>query len=202
MNLQYLGDALDHWKGSIFEALQAGQVLRDFLVEPMATDHREWSTADWDLLARLLRIHPDQIVKHQTSFADDRARYFLEIPASADLFLDPDTGIRTGAVDAVAKYVEPRELHSLLNQYSERLLVVYQHVRAKKTRDRIEEVLTAVRRVDGAFDCVSYESGTVALLFMSKSTSRVSSVRRFFESYLGRHAEGRIGNWERKASSG
>jgi hypothetical protein len=33
MNLTFLGDALDHWKGSIFESLQKGGILPDFAVD-------------------------------------------------------------------------------------------------------------------------------------------------------------------------
>jgi len=38
MNLRYLGDALDHWKGSLFESLQQANILHDFAVDAMASD--------------------------------------------------------------------------------------------------------------------------------------------------------------------
>jgi hypothetical protein len=41
MNLKYLGDTLDHWKGCLFEYLQAQCVLRDFAVDPMATEFQD-----------------------------------------------------------------------------------------------------------------------------------------------------------------
>ena len=49
MNLDFLGDALDHWKGSLFQSLCAAQVLRDFTVDPMATDQESWKEADFDV---------------------------------------------------------------------------------------------------------------------------------------------------------
>lgn len=38
MNLRYLGDALDYWKGSVFFRLQERGILKDFSVDPMLTD--------------------------------------------------------------------------------------------------------------------------------------------------------------------
>jgi hypothetical protein len=46
MNRRYLGDAFDHWKGSVFEFLQRDKVLRNFLVDPMAPDEQKWSRDD------------------------------------------------------------------------------------------------------------------------------------------------------------
>jgi len=54
LNLNFLGDALDHWKGSLFESLQEAQVLRDFAVDPMASDLGSWNSDDFLILARLL----------------------------------------------------------------------------------------------------------------------------------------------------
>src|SRR5579872_798805 len=107
MNLDYLGDALDHWKGSLFEYLRAKNLLRDFVVDPMATDRERWHEADFSLFARLLRIGPDQIIRHEASLLA-RAQYFAEIAPGGDIFLDPDTGIATSGSSEAAKYVRPR----------------------------------------------------------------------------------------------
>jgi hypothetical protein len=98
MNLQFLGDALDHWKGSVFETLPQQGVLRDFLVDPMASDAPKWNPADLKLFARLLRIEQHQLVNHRHDLCTDRAWYFAEIQPNGDLFMDPDTGIKTGTV--------------------------------------------------------------------------------------------------------
>ena len=114
MNLMYLGDALDHWKGSLFEFLQAEQLLRDFAVDPMATDGHFWEDTDFALFARLLRINANQILRHEFPLVQ-RAPYFNEIDHAGDLFLDPDTGIQTGGNGHPAKYVKPHELAGLLH---------------------------------------------------------------------------------------
>ena len=195
MNLQFLGDALDHWKGSVFETLQQESALRDFLVDPMASDAPVWKPADSQLFARLLRIEQRQLVSHSHDLCRDRAQYFAEIPSMGDLFLDPDTGIKTGHVTRIEQYLLPTELFEAMDRGQERVVVVYQHVRAKRTRERVEEVLAALNEKDRQFYCTSYESGTVALLFLSRHRSRIGAVRDCFLQFLGAHASNRIGYW-------
>lgn len=91
MNLAFLGDALDHWKGSLFESLQRSIVLRDFAVDPMASDWSKWQPEDISLFTRLLRIDKSQLIPHNIGLTN-RKRYFDEIEHPGDLFLDPDTG--------------------------------------------------------------------------------------------------------------
>src|SRR5262245_13189623 len=141
MNLHYLGDALDHWKGSIFEYLQKEKLLKDFLVDPMPTDDSKWNSDDSRLFAQLLRIEERQLVRHTYSLSQHRNRYFAEIPPRGDLFLDPDTGIKTGSVRRTECYLLPEELLEVMRAEDNRMIVVYQHVRAKKTRERLEAII-------------------------------------------------------------
>ena len=195
MNLQYLGDALDHWKGSVFESLQKAQVLKGFQVDPMATDAHAWKLEDRVLFARLLRVEESEIVHHTYNLCKDRDRYFSEIPSVGDLFIDPDTGIVTRYVKHVEQYLRPQELFNILEAHQRRIVVVYQHVRAKKTRVRIEEVLKRLREEQKPFYCTSYESGTVALLFFALEKDRVIAVQECFQRFLGVHALNRVGFW-------
>jgi hypothetical protein len=199
MKLQFLGDALDHWKGSVFETLQQQGVLRDFFVDPMASDAPAWKPADSKLFARLLRIEQRQLVSHGHDLCNDRARYFAEIPPNGDLLLDPDTGIKTGTVKRIEQYLLPTELFEAMGRGENRIVVVYQHVRAKKTRERIEKVIATLNAKDGQFCCTSYESGTVAFLFLSRNGGRIGTVRDFFPQFLGAHASNRIGFWNGNA---
>src|SRR5437667_398781 len=73
MNLRYLGDALDHWKGSLFERLQRAKLLRAFAVDAMATDAEDWQAADLALFADLLRLQPSQILSHRHILETERA---------------------------------------------------------------------------------------------------------------------------------
>jgi hypothetical protein len=189
MNLTFLGDALDHWKGSLFESMQKAEVLKNFAVDPMASDLPAWNEQDFDLFARLLRVRRSQVVPHQHSLVN-RASYFKEITHSGDLFLDPDTGIATGK-RPTEKHIAPGEIRSLIDA-SDRVVAVYQHVRAQRVCDRVDAVCGALR--DHIPEChwCSYESGTVAMLFVSRNHKRLAAVSRHFSAVLGRHAAGRI----------
>jgi hypothetical protein len=188
MNLKFLGDVLDHWKGSIFESLQRGGVLRHFAVDPMASDLAQWTDEDFALYARLLHIDPKQILAHSQSLVDRKA-YFREIRHTGDLFLDPDTGVSTGS-RLEKQHVAPQEIATLLE--ADRLVIVYQHVRGCQVEDRVDEVCNAIQEHAHEAQWCSYNSATVAMIFLSRSRGRVKSVRRHFRELLGRHAKGRI----------
>jgi hypothetical protein len=191
MNLNFLGDALDQWKGSLFESLQANNVLRGFAVDPMASDQQLWTSADSALFARLLRIKSSQIIQHRVSL-QDRLAYLQEIPHSGDLFVDPDTGVATGVVDEPCCYLYPAEIEQLLDSSPSRLLAIYQHVRGTKVAARVDKVLECVgRQIDNVQWC-SYESSTVAMLFLARDAVRTKEVTEHFGSWLGGHAAGRI----------
>jgi hypothetical protein len=195
MNLRYLGDALDHWKGSLFEHLQNAKLFRDLAVDAMSSDAEDWQATDWQLFAKLLRVKDAQVVQHTRSLAVDRSGYFQEIAHRGDLFLDPDTGIATSKVGNASQYLFAAELHGLLGREPERIVAVYQHIRAQKTRDRLQNVITSLKLPESPFSCCSYESGTVAMLFLSRSENRVDGIYQDFESLLGSHAARRIYRW-------
>jgi hypothetical protein len=191
MNLDYLGDALDHWKGSLFEYLQGESLLRDFAVDPMATDREPWNEADFSLFARLLRIGRHQVIPHEVSLLA-RARYFAEIVHCGDVFLDPDTGIATSSSSQAAKYVRPKELATLLAFSRGRVVAVYQHIRAQKACVRVDRCLAAIaKEIDAAGWC-SYESPTVVMLFLCDADTRTREIARALKDLLGRHAERRV----------
>ena len=191
MKLEFLGDALDHWKGSLFESFQGAGVLQNFAADPMASDLPSWKPEDFLTFAKLLRIRPSQIVHHKVVL-QHRASYFGEIAHLDDIFLDPDTGIATGRV--TAKHVSPSELARLLDSHAARLLVVYQHgVRGLSVPARVDAVITTLLKEIGRFSWTSYESGTVAMLFLSRTPERTGDVARHFRATLAsRHSSGRI----------
>ncbi|MDP3001101.1 MAG: hypothetical protein Q8N47_26700 [Bryobacterales bacterium] len=195
MNLDYLGDALDHWKGSLFAYLQLEGALRNFAVDAMATDLVAWSEADFCIFARLLRINGDQIVQHKESLLRARHRYFSEITHGGDIFLDPDTGIATGGgnqIKHIEKYVRPTDLALLLRSNSGRVVAVYQHVRARRTCERVDACLAAIENEIDAFGWCSYESATVAILFLCEDDVRTREIESAFKKLLGSHAKRRV----------
>lgn len=190
MNLEFLGDALDHWKGSLFESLQKGGILLDFAVDPMASDLANWSPEDFSVFSRLLKIDRSQIIAHSRTLLE-RKGYFAEIQHPGDLFLDPDTGVATGKGAPSVKHVAPSEIAKLV-EGSDRLLAIYQHVRAQRVCDRVDAVCGAIRDQMAEVPWCSYESGTVAMIFIARSPERVHSVAKHFSALLGRRAAGRI----------
>lgn len=50
MNVTFLGDALDFWKGCLFSRLRAEQLLRNLVVEPLLTDFQDWHPNEFALL--------------------------------------------------------------------------------------------------------------------------------------------------------
>jgi len=192
MNLNYLGDSMDFWKGAVFVRLQEGGILEDFAVDPMLTDAKDWHTADFHLYADLLQIRPNQILRHKSTLSEYRKRYFDEIRHAGDLYVDPDTGIAPKHAGPAENYVRIGEIHKLLNSPSTRVLCVYQHVRAKKTRARVIELFAALRELNANIYSCSYESPNVAMLFLSLEQNRINQMKKYFRNYLGRHSDGRV----------
>lgn len=195
MNLKFLGDALDHWKGSIFRRLQHSCLLEDFAVEPMLSDAGSWSTSDWELYVDLLAVMLPQIVKHEHDLLSNRKEYLQEtLKVKGDIFLDPDTGIKTSG-GRMEQYILPQELRSLMDVSETRIIIVYQHIRAQRTHTRLQEIDKVLQNAGGKFHGYSYESSTVAMLFLSKGESRLNRIGKYFEQYLGSQATKRIYRW-------
>ena len=191
MNRTFLGDALDHWKGSLFESLRKSKLLKDFAVDPMASDWSDWQPRDKSAFAHLLRIDESQLISPEVGLLGRRKQHFDEIEHKGDLFLDPDTGIATGNVKNMNQYVRSEEIEMLLRDFS-RLLAVYQHVSRQQVRDRVDAVCSKLNKdIDGVY-WSSYESATVAMLFLSRSHQRVDEVAEHFKGVLGQHAGARI----------
>lgn len=193
MNLKFLGDALDHWKGAMFASLRGANALRNFAVDPMANDIGRWRDEDFSLFAGLLQIAPSQVIRHRARL-EHRAAYFGEISHIGDLFLDPDTGVATGRVRE--GHVSPAEVGLLLDASADRLLVIYQHVRGMLVAHRVSGVMSTLEEVIGPFSGCSYESGTVAMLFLTRMHERTELVAEHFDALLGRHATRRIRRFE------
>jgi hypothetical protein len=192
MHREYLGDALDHWKGGLFELLQSEGVLHNFNVDAMASDGH-WDDDEIDLYARLLRVNRQQFVRHCFDLVKDRAKYFSEIPKKGDIFFDPDRGILADAYPRF-RHLTPTELFEIMNGEPARIVAVYQHKWQRKTMaTTMEQVLAALESRNMPFACSWYSSGTVAMLFISQTRDRVKSVRDCFCQLLGQRANRRVG---------
>jgi len=200
MNLKYLGDALDHWKGSIISRLRERNLLHQLKVDQMATDFPQWGEIDHSIYADLLRIDRSMLVRHLQDLGRNRKAYFEEILShESDLFLDPDTGICTNSRPGVV-HLKASELHATLDQTPTRIVMVYQHVRAQKTRDRVLEVMDYLQQKGPGFHAYSYESASVAMLFFSRRPDRLEPIGEFYKHMLDWHASQRIWHWQSPAA--
>ena len=181
MNQRHLGDAQDHWKGSMIASL--GAWLRDVHVIPMFTDEdpvASWSEAHLRLYARLLRVSRNRIMHAHTRFrASNRDEYFsaLRLPADTDAFLDPDNGIAPES-GGDAKHVSPSDLATLLAADSRRVVLVYQH--SFRTSDYVE---ASLRRVADppwltGVAAFAYHAGAVAMILAARYQPRLIEIHK------------------------
>jgi hypothetical protein len=190
VNSKFLGDALDHWKGSLIQFLSDKKLIKDLVVEPMITDGRPWSKSDTETYRRLLRLEPsNQIFHSQSTFSGKRDEYFDLLPETTDLFLDPDTGIATGS--AGREHVKTSELRRLLAN-SDRVLMVYQHSARGSFHERLGEITGTVSRDIPNVYCSTYACGRVAVFFLSLNRVRIEGICKALKEHLRGTAESRI----------
>lgn len=178
MNTLYLGDALDFWKGALISHLLKNEVLKDLAVDPMITDDK-WEPSAIVAYKSLLRIEQTNVAIFKLDM-NNRKHHFSQVDQHhGDLFLDPDTGIATSRPQRqlVGQYVFTEDLCSLLQAQKARVVAVYQHVRAQRTRDRVDTCIETVEGKCPAICWCSYESGTVAMLFFCLDKNRISGIK-------------------------
>jgi len=190
VNSQFLGDALDHWKGSIISLLLSKQLTQNIVAEPMITDLQPWQREDIDTYGRLVsRELLCPICHGGSTFSGRREDYFNEIPQYGDVFLDPDIGIALGK--ATRKHVKITEIKKLLGQ-SNRVVMVYQH---SGHEDFHQRLLTIKNKISGAIPnvhCIVYQCGQVAMFFISSSDSRIAEIKNALQELLRGTARRRI----------
>jgi len=200
MNLRFLGDVLDHWKGSIISRLSDAQLLHNLMVDQMATDFSQWREIDHTIYAKLLMIERESIVPHGQELSGNRKAYVQEIlKYNGDLFLDPDTGICTNS-QAGSEHLKATELHAILDCAPERIVMVYQHNgRTGNMRARVVEVMFYLQRHGAGFHAYAYESATTAMLFLCRKPERVDLIGAYFKQMLDWHGDRRISHWQSPA---
>jgi len=197
MQLRFLGDAFDYWKGSLFCRLQGEGILVDFVVDPMLTDPKNWQESDSRLYADLLQITKAQVLRHRRNLREERPQYFAEITHTGDLFLDPDTGIdlRRTRHSNIERYVKVSEIHQLVRGNLPRILCTYQHLPRKKTEDILRELMSALSEGGTGVHYSFYKTWPVGMLFISGSRSRIKALNKYFRDHLGRHSDAKVATW-------
>jgi hypothetical protein len=75
---------------------------------------------------------------------------------------------RKGKVNNIRQYVKPLEIDRLVGT-SDRVVAIYQHIRAQSsTSQRVDAVCCTLKGAIGDCLWLSYESGTVATIFLSR----------------------------------
>jgi len=197
MNLEYLGYALDQWKGSLLAILRDDGLINNIVVEPMFTDNGPWETADIETYSRLLRLSSNDSICHRNTIftggdPEQRKSYFDAIPKEGDVFLDPDTGIAVGA--ATRKHVKPADLKQLLHTPN-RVLMSYQHSAHDNFHERLHNIEDLIIGEVPNAQFAIYECGTVAMIMISQDKARIDSIFEKLKAVLRGTAERRI--WQR-----
>jgi len=184
MNSKYLGDAFDHWKGSIIQRLETAKprkLLEDITVVPMITDPKCWNRQKRLVYSRLLNVKPESILGWEK-----------EPPSSGDLFLDPDTGVYTRKSK---EHITPKEIRELLDgdPTHERVILIYQHgARGQSSEKRQCQLETKVsqvfdEKIDGGkpnLHAAIFNCNHAAMLFFSYSKGRIKKIETYLKKIL------------------
>ena len=204
MKLDFLGDAPDHWKGSLRLLLHSSGLKKMYVV-PMFTDRSSWNERHCETYARLLKLFKDDgsadtNLIYKGAFSKDIARkdYFDEASTSAGacdvIFLDPNSGIRKEAPSGRRKYnyVLVSDFRQLLIAKGDRLLMIYDESRNHQDEKdaHVDGICEDIR--EAGFDCCAYESGrNLTMFFVGKNGSKaLLGVSSLLKVFLGPCAEG------------
>jgi hypothetical protein len=186
MNLAHLGDALDHWKGSLIELIGG----RNVRVVPMFTDDKPWTEQQIEAYARLLHLKPEDILKGDIVFSGKTRRDYFHDLGENDLFLDPDTGIAPDGERAKKGHIRLSEIASLLSGSPSRMLLIYQH--ASRNKRGLIKKLNLLRGGLAECDIFAYDSGSVGMVFIFRNRERSHEALARLKHWLGPMASTRI----------
>jgi hypothetical protein len=179
MNLVHLGDALDHWKGSLIELIGGKNVH----VVPMFTDDKPWTEQQIEAYARLLCIRPEDVLKRDGRFSGKtRTSYFCDL-GEHDLFLDPDTGIAPDDKNAKEEHIRTSEIAGLLSVAPSRMLLIYQH--ASRSKNGLKKKLNLLSKYLPGCGMFAYDSGSVSMVVIGRDRDRVQQALVRLKCWLG-----------------
>jgi hypothetical protein len=189
MRREWLGDALDFWKGAILDVLrQSSPSSLELQVLPMFTDPG-WTAPEIKTYAAIIGVAASGILTSACLTVGGRKRYFESVRqhVRGDLFIDPDTGLALGKPKVT--HVTCAEATAL--QTSDNVVAIYQH-RPQRVSTPWLATFKAVLVATGCAT-IGYESKQVGMLFMTKSIRREEALRQALEKRLGPTARPRGG---------
>ena len=182
MKTEHLGDAFDHWKGSIIQRLESRNLLKDIAVIPMLTDS-SWDNQKEKISAysHLLNLKANKVLQTRKFGGDkhDRERYFEDIGHAGDLFLDPDTGVSISSSSNNAEHITISQIKKLLGH--DRVILLYQHRGREKFLPQLERIVGEIRRQIERLNAVTYDCGNVAMLFFSYDRDRIEKIKNYIK---------------------
>ena len=191
MNSGHLGDAFNHWKGSLISLLVSKQLLGSLVVEPMITDPEAWPEEDIQTYKRLLRLEalgPEAIFHATLTFhGANREDYFNELPKDGDIFLDPDIGFEPKK--GGNEHIKVTEVINLLKP--DRVVMVYQHSAHSNFGQRLDEIRNKLA-AEAKAHCTVCECGQVAMFFISLKKNRIDKIKAVLQKYLRGTAQRRV----------
>ncbi len=195
MRNEYLGDAFDHWKGSLILRLSKEKLIRELKVVPMITDDETnplWNEKDMQTYAQLLNIKREDIINESSKFENSdvkRKEYFKYVVShKGDFFLDPDTGIEPQG--ALKKHVKFFELKILLEN-TERILMVYQHT-SRWQKQNYKNSIRNIKKNIKDVSLIIYKGGQVSMFFISRNKKGIQKIKTFLCELLQGTAACRI----------
>jgi len=194
MDLKHLGDALDHWKGSLIELLGEKNlgVVRNLQLVPMLTDQKPWTQQNLETYAKLLRRETNNIFRKDEPFSHSKNApdSYLRNLGENDLFFDRDTGIAPDQ-NATIKHVKPSEVAWILGEAPTRMRMIYQH---KWQRNKMTDTPKRVLLIEGLreFHGFAYNADAVAMVLIPCDQVRVAKASQRIRDWLGPIASGRI----------
>ena len=184
MNSKHLGDAFDHWKGSIIQRLGTKGLLQDIAVIPMFTDG-PWNSEQISAYANLLSVNVGKIQQKNRIFMgnkDDREKYFEDISYSGDLFLDPDIGISLSKNDR--EHIIIPDIGTVLSAQNDRVILIYQHKGRDNFPEKIEKIVHGVSNRIKNLNSATYDCGNVAMIFFSHDNGRIEKLTGYLKDML------------------
>jgi hypothetical protein len=191
MNKKYLGDAFDHWKGSLIQILNDNGAIQNLAVEPMITDEKKWGNNDLEMYKKLLNLPETSKICHRSkTFRNDRRQEYFknDISEKCDLFLDPNTGIAPG--HPPENRVKIKEIKYLLERNG--VLMIYQHLARNSAKNQRSILEKRIEKIGVPRHYCVYQCGQVAMIFISRKQNRIEKIKKTLKSYLCGTAAKRI----------
>jgi hypothetical protein len=194
MNTEFLGDEMDHWKGSLILILTKMKLIFNVAVDPMVTDHQPWSEVNLLTYRRLLHLGQVSMICHaDTTFSGRRKDYFAGIQHAGDLFLDPDTGISTG--QASRRHITVPEICGLLNCHvnRKRVLMIYQHSARGDFHERLTQIGNMLlENCNQRVRYCVYQARRVAMFFISQNKKQIRAIQDYLCLYINDIEGGKV----------